>query len=132
MSYTLFNFLDSIALNKVDLYEMDPVAFETDYNAFMVATGLGQHVDCILVANEMNKRPKVSKLMHYDYLRGAISKRKRYGKWIKPKPINEDVKMLSEYYETSMEKAEDILSILTHKQLENIKSSLNSKDEVTR
>jgi hypothetical protein len=96
-----------------------------DYSPIGVNIGLSQHLDTILYVNEMNKWwLYMSPKMHYDYLFYSVRKMKRpFKKWAK-KVKDEDVNMISEYYQINKKKAEDIASILTKDQLKSIKEEM--------
>lgn len=78
---SLFDYLNDITTNKK--YLLDENDNNKNYTPFMINRGLGQHLDTILLANEMNKRPGLSKLMHHDFLWHSVDAKKRFGKWAK-------------------------------------------------
>lgn len=121
MSYSPFDYINSITHTKVDLM-VDPEA-EKAYTPFMVNRGLSYFADTVMYANEMNKSPSANKRMQYDFLRLGIRKKKRFSKWDK-KVVSPTVKMLSEYYDCSVPKAEAMESLHTKEQLEHIKTAL--------
>lgn len=84
----LFDYLSDIGTNKQYLFDEE---VNKNYVPFMINRGFGQHIDTILLANEMNKRSSLSKLMHHDFLFYAIDKKKRYGKWAKSNVPDEDL-----------------------------------------
>lgn len=85
---SLFDYLSDIGTDKAYLFNED---VNKNYVAFMINRGFGQHIDTILLANEMNKRASLSKLMHHDFLFFSIDKKKRYGKWAKATIVDEDL-----------------------------------------
>ena len=99
---------------------------EKAYNPFGINTGLSQHIDSILFANEMNCHwLHISKKMHYDYLFYSIRKMQRkYGKWAKKKAKNEDIEAVAEYYQLNRQKAEQTLRIINDTQLAEIKADM--------
>lgn len=80
-----FEFAKTIHETKQDLMGENPET-ERDYNAFMVNRCLSYYGDTILFANMMNTRHGLPAKLQYDYLRGSISKRRRYSKWHKQDP----------------------------------------------
>ena len=67
---TLFEWLDKINTGKeVELNPDDPYK---DYPQFQILQGLSQNMDTVLLANEMNKRPGLPKMMQYKFLEGAV------------------------------------------------------------
>ena len=80
-----FDFAKTIHEKTGNLMAEDPSA-EKSYNAFMVNRCLSYYADTILQANAMNIRHGLSPKMQYDFLMGAVTKRRRYSKWAKPDP----------------------------------------------
>lgn len=121
---TLFEFLGSInSGDRVDLTGDNPFK---DYAPFQINNGLSQHLDTILLANEMNKRPWLSKEMQYKFFQGSVSKKKRYGKWGKADSAEdkETIDLISEYYEVNNSVAAVYLKILTADQLNQLRKSI--------
>jgi len=85
-----FDFIKSINEKSGNLMDASPDA-ERDYIAFMVNRGLSFSPDTVLYANEMNCLPFSEKRMQYDYLYGAVRRRKRFDKWIKPDTGDEEL-----------------------------------------
>ncbi len=97
------------------------------YSPFAVNRALAQNIDTIMFAAEANKRPKLSKVMHYIFLLKSITKKKRYGKWAK-KVVDEnqeDIQVISDYYQISIEKARRSLKCLTAAQITTMREELN-------
>jgi len=90
------------------------------YLPFMVNRNFSQHMDTILYANEMNQRPHLSKQMQFDYYFYSVRKRKRYGKWPK-KVTEENLELVQGAYNCSMQKALDILRILSEPDIQKLK-----------
>lgn len=118
----MFEFLEAINSGKeVNLDGDDPFK---DYVPFQINNGLSQHLDTVLIANEMNKLSFLPKEMQFKFFLHAVSKKKRYGKWAKVEVVGnpEDVEAVSEYYKINKAKALEYLKILTPDQLQQIKS----------
>lgn len=114
----MLEFLGSInSGDKMVLDEADPYK---DYVPFQINNGLSQHMDTIMLANEMNKRPWLSKEMQYKFLAGVVTKKKRYGKWAKLEvPTNQaDIDTVSEFYSVNKEKAAEYLKLIPETELE--------------
>ena len=62
--------------------------------------------------------------MHFDFLRGAVRKRKRFSKWLK-RESDERVQALIEYYGFSSKKAREALLILTDEQVSEIMKAVS-------
>jgi predicted metal-dependent hydrolase len=116
-----FEFSNSITYTKQDI--MNDLN-EKEYVPFLVNRSLSYHQDCILYANEMNRRFDISHKLQYHYLLNTIRKRKRFAKWSKPELID-DLKIVMDYYSVSRGKAEEYLSILSKSRIETLKKRMN-------
>ena len=116
-----FEFSNSITYTKQDI--MNDLN-EKEYAPFLVNRALSYHQDCILYANEMNRRFDISHKLQYHYLLNTIRKRKRFAKWSKPELID-DLKIVMDYYSVSRGKAEEYLSILNKSGIETLKKRMN-------
>ena len=99
---------------------------EKEYNPFIVNRALSMGMDTVLQANEMNRSPHLEKRLQFDFLLNSISKRKRFDKWQKAEK-SEDLEYVKQYFNYSYPKAVQALSILSPKQLNEIKTILNKK-----
>jgi len=117
-----FDFLNSINDTKVNL--MIDEATEKAYNSFMVNRGLSYFPDTVLLANEMNRLHHASKPMQYSFLINTVRKKKRFSKWVRSQE-HEDLLIVKEYYGYSNEKARSALSVLSVKQLQDIRKKLD-------
>jgi hypothetical protein len=119
---TLFEFLDSINVGtRIELNEDDPFK---DYVPFQINNGLSQHMDTVMLANEMNKRPWISKDMQYAFLANVVTKKKRFGKWAKADSVanQEDIDMVAQHYQINKDKAVEYLKVLKPQDLLEIKN----------
>lgn len=122
---TLFEWLDKINTGKeVELNPDDPYK---DYPQFQILQGLSQNMDTVLLANEMNKRPGLPKMMQYKFLEGAVTKKKRFGKWGKAEEEGnkEDIEAVSEFYQVSHTKAKEYLKLINSDELAYMKKSVS-------
>ena len=96
-------------------------ATEAEYVPFMVNRALSYHKDCVLYANEMNRRHQLDNKLQNDYLLNTIRAKKRpFNKWIKPEK-SEDIACIKSFYGFSDAKARDALRLLTDKQIQELK-----------
>lgn len=116
----LIQFLDSIMVNGTDLLT-DEEAVKA-YTPFVINRGVAQSISTIMFAQQMNKAPGLSKEMHYAYLRKAVPKKKRYDKWPKKEEMGEDLQLIQQVYQVSIEKAQEYLAVLTPQDLAAIKA----------
>jgi hypothetical protein len=116
-----FDFVKSITYTKEDImHDLN----ESEYEPFLVNRALTYYQDCILYANEMNRRFEVSNRLQYHYLLNTIRKRKRFAKWIKPEQID-DLRIVMKYYSISREKAEEYLTILSDQEITILRKKMN-------
>lgn len=121
----LFDFIRSLGESKENLFDEDT---QTVYNPFMVCRAFGQHIDTVMYANEMNKRPDSPKVMHHDFFFYGVEARKRYGKWAKEEKTNEAViEYLKETYSINNDRALEYLSLLSDDEVKAIETRLKSK-----
>lgn len=118
-----FEFVKSIN-EKTGHILADNGDLEKQYNAFLVNRGLSFTPDTILAANEMNVVPFLDKRMQYDYLYSTVRKKKRYSKWIKAEQ-DEVEDLIVEYYGVSRRRASEYASLMTDKDVAEIKAKTN-------
>ena len=121
---TPFDYVKAINYTKSNLIVDDLT--EKEYNPFIVNRALSMGIDTVLQANEMNRSPHLEKRLQFDFLLNSISNRKRFDKWQKAEK-SEDLEYVKQYFNYSYPKAVQALSILSPKQLNEIKTILNKK-----
>ena len=116
-----FDFVKSITYTKQDImHDLN----KSEYESFLVNRALSYYQDCILYANEMNRRFELEVRLQYHYLLNTIRKRKRFAKWQKPLKID-DLKIVMEYYQVSRAKAEEYLNILSENNIAILRKKMN-------
>lgn len=125
---TPFDFINAINFDKRNLFE-DPQA-QKDYVPFIVNRGLSYFHDTVLYANEMNRLSHIDKEMQFEFLRGSITKRKRFSKWSKKTALTDDLTAVQKFYGYSAEKAMEVMSILSKEQIEFIKQQMDKGGRV--
>jgi hypothetical protein len=121
----LFDWLEAINTGKsVEIDPHDPNPFK-DYVPFQINNGLSQHLDTILLANEMNRKPWLSKELQFAFLKSAVTKKKRFGKWAKvEEPTNaEDIETVSQFYSVNPVRAAEYLKLLTPEQISQMRQA---------
>ena len=118
----LKEWLNSINITKNNLIDEEP-DLEKQYPSYIVNRCMSGHIDAILLANEMNKRPNLPKKLQYDFFLNSIRRRKRYSPWLRKEEI-ENLDFVKRYYGYSNEKAKQVLNILTREQLSFIRDRL--------
>ena len=112
-----FDFVNSITFTKKDIM-VDDIS-EKEYAPYITNRTLSYHQDCILYANEMNRRHHLNSRLQFHYFLNTLRKRKRFAKWAKPNVLD-DMKVIQEYYGVSKSKAEDYMKLLSEKDIEEL------------
>ena len=110
-----FEYTNAINYSKKNIM-VDDIA-EKQYNPFMVNRTLSYFNDTVLMANEMNLNHHLDNRLQFDFFINIIRKKKRFSKWNKPETVS-DVEVVKEYYGYSNEKARQVLTLLTSKQID--------------
>ena len=121
---SLFDFLDAINTGKQLDLSGEGDSYK-EYVPFQINNGLSQNLDTVLFANEMNKRPWLSKEMQFKFFLGAVSKKKRYGKWAKVEAVanKEDIETVAMYYDVNEARAAEYLKLLKPEHLEYMRKA---------
>lgn len=119
-----FDYINAINDTKQDIItdSDNPELAEKLYPPFLVNRGLSFFIDTVYLANEMNRYHQLENKMQFDFLINIVRKKKRYSKWFKPQP-DEDVEAVMEYYGYSLDKARQVVGLLTQDQITQIKKS---------
>jgi len=119
-----FDYINAINDTKQDIItdSDNPELAEKLYPPYLVNRGLSFFVDTVYLANEMNRYHQLDNKMQFDFLINIVRKKKRYSKWFKPQP-DEDVEAVMEYYGYSLDKARQVVGLLTQDQITQIKKS---------
>ena len=119
----VFDYVNHILSGKQNLI-VDEES-EKEYIPFLVNRALSYHFDCILFANEMNRRHFLDKKIQNDFLMNTIrSKKRSFIKWTKTEK-NEDVETIKQYFIFNTQKASEALKLLTSEQIEEIKEKVS-------
>jgi len=123
--YELKDYLKAINETKQPLLDTDDIMWEKKYPPYVINRCLSQHVDSIMMANEVNMRHGLNKRLQFHFLLNSIRKRKRFGgKWTSTAK-SKNLEYVKEYYGYSNAKAKVALDILDRKQLNLIKEKLD-------
>jgi len=94
-----------------------------DYVPFVINRAMSNFVDTVFWSNEMNRLHTLSKELQYAYYIAVVRKSKRYSKWYKPKK-DKQVEIVSEYYDCNIDRAKEIVGLLTDTQVEELEKRL--------
>ena len=120
-----FDFVNSINHKKNNMMrdtENDELA-ESSYVPFLTNRSLSYFPDTLFYANQMNILHTTDNKLQYEYLLNSIRPKKRFANWVKPED-NDDLEMVKMYYGYSNKKAQQVLSILSSAQKEEIRTKL--------
>ena len=121
--YPLKDYLNSINQTKEYLMDEDP-GWEKNYPSFVINKCMSQHLDTIMIANEMNQYPSLDRKMQYDFFINIVRPRKRFSPWGKKQKVK-DLELVKQFYGYSTEKALQAMRILSPDQIEIIRDKLN-------
>ena len=114
-----FDYVNSILQNKKPLI-VDELT-EKEYQPFLVNRSLSYHKDCIMYANEMNRRHFLDKKLQFDFLLNTVRSQKRpFAKWAKAEK-NDDLECIKQVYGFSDTKAREALRLLSNEQIQQLK-----------
>jgi hypothetical protein len=118
-----FDYVNAILQNKKQII-VDEIT-EKDYVPFMVNRSLSYHKDCIIYANEMNRRHFLDKKLQNDFLLNTVRSSKRpFAKWVKTEK-SEDVDLVKLVYGLSDSKAREALRILSEDDIKLLKEKFD-------
>ena len=119
-----FDYVNQILYGKKDLI-VDELT-EKDYIPFLINRSLSYHKDCIIYANEMNRRHFLDKKLQNHFLINTIRSHKRpFAKWVKSEK-SEDIECVKLVYGLSDSKAREALRLLSDEQIQQLKEKTNT------
>lgn len=119
-----FDYVNAILQNKKQMIVDDLT--EKDYIPFLVNRSLSYHSDCIMYANEMNRRHFLDKKLQNDFLINTVRSRKRpFAKWVKSEK-SEDITCVKLAYGLSDSKAREALRLLSDEQIQLLKEKTDT------
>ena len=114
-----FDYVNSILQNKKNLIVDEQT--EKDYVPFLTNRSLSYHRDCVLFANEVNRRHFLDKKLQYDFLLNTVRSQKRpFAKWAKSEK-SDDIECIKHVYGFSDSKAREALRLLSKEQIQQLK-----------
>jgi hypothetical protein len=114
-----FDFVNQILQGKKQLIVDEQT--EKEYSPFLTNRSLSYHADCIMYANEMNKRHFLDKKLQNDFLLNTVRSKKRpFAKWVKTEK-REDIECIKLAYGLSDTKALEAKRLLSNEQIQKLK-----------
>ena len=119
-----FDFVKEILQGKKQLIVDDLT--EKEYNPFIINRSLSYHKDCVMYANEMNRRHFLDKKLQNDFLLNTVRSQKRpFAKWIKIEK-SDDLECIKQVYGFSDSKAREALQLLSKDQIQQLKEQTDT------
>ena len=114
-----FEIVSAIGYSKNrDDYPEDVV--EDIYNEFLINRTLSYHADCLVYANEMNRRHQLDKWLQFQFYLNSLRPRKRFAKWEKANKVD-DLDTVKLAYEYNNRKALQVIDLLSDEQINELK-----------
>lgn len=114
-----FDYVNTILQSKKNLIVDSET--EDSYVPFLSNRSLSYHNDCVMFANEMNRRPFLDKKLQYDFLLNTVRSKKRpFAKWVKQEK-DDDLACIKQIYRFSDQKAREALRLLSDEQIKKLK-----------
>lgn len=119
-----FDYVNAILQNKKQII-VDELT-EKNYVPFIVNRSLSYHSDCVMYANEVNRRHFLDKKLQNDFLLNTVRSRKRpFAKWVKSEK-SEDIECVKLVYGLSDSKAREALRLLSDEQIQLLKEKTDT------
>lgn len=119
-----FDYANSILQNKKNLI-IDELT-EKEYQPFLINRTLSYHKDCVLYANEMNRRHLADKKLQYDFLLNTVRSQKRpFAKWAKSEK-DDDLLTVKAFFGFSDVKAREALRLLKPEEIKLLKEKMST------
>lgn len=117
----LFSIANDLSFGKKYIYE------EGIYNHYITTIYFSLFRDTLFMANKGNSLQNTPDRLLHDFYYYSIPKRNRYTKWPK-RDDDKNVRLVSQFYKYSFQKAKSVVELLTKEQLEKIKEELKQME----
>jgi hypothetical protein len=109
----LFDYLDALTDKKIPFDSTDD-DFVKSYDPYIINRFISMNESFVMLVNEINKYPNISKEAHYNYFLSFLPKRKLYFKYIKKqKDLTEkEVNYVASYFSVTTREAKEYIKIL--------------------
>jgi hypothetical protein len=119
-----FDYVNQILQGKKQLIVDEET--EKKYSPFLTNRSLSYHLDCIMYANEMNRRHFLDNKCQNDFLLNTIRSKKRpFAKWVKAEK-SEDLECVKIMYGLSDAKAREAIRLLSDEQIQQLKEQTDT------
>ena len=121
---TPFDYVNAIMNGKNQMIVDEET--EDAYVPFLTNRSLSYHKDCIMYANEINRRHFLDKKPQFDFLLNTVRSRKRpFVKWVKAEK-SEDLSCIKQIYGFSDAKAREALRLLSDEEIQKLKKQTDT------
>ena len=117
-----FDFVKSVSSDKTDIM-VDDIE-EKAYQPVLINKSLSYHQDSVFFTNEMNCRHGLDNRLQYVFFLNTLRKRQRFSKWSKPY-VSKKLDVVKQYYQMSTREAKDLYTLLSDKELRELKDRMN-------
>tara|TARA_B110000444_G_C18718414_1_gene537229 strand:- start:444 stop:836 length:393 start_codon:yes stop_codon:yes gene_type:complete len=117
-----FDFVKSVSSDKTDIM-VDDIE-EKAYQPFLINKSLSYHQDSVFFTNEMNCRHGLDNRLQYVFFLNTLRKRQRFSKWSKPY-VSKKLDVVKDYYQMSTREAKELYTLLSDKELRELKNRMN-------
>ena len=117
-----FDFVKSVSSDKKDIM-VDDIE-EKAYQPFLINKSLSYHQDSVFFTNEMNCRHGVDNRLQYVFFLNTLRKRQRFSKWAKPY-VSKKLTVVKDYYQMSTREAKELFTLLSDKEIRELKNRMN-------
>lgn len=109
----LFDYLSALTEKKLPFDPKDDDMVK-GYNPYIINRFVSMCEAFILLVNEINKYPELSKKTHYDFFLSALPHRKQYFKYVKKEKdlTEEDIDYVANYFEVTPREAKEHIRVL--------------------
>ena len=118
-----FDFVKSVSSDKTDIM-VDDIE-EKAYQPFLINKSLSYHQDSVFFTNEMNCRHGLDNRLQYVFFLNTLRKRQRFSKWSKPY-VSKKLDVVKDYYQMSTREAKELYTLLSDKELRELKNRMNT------
>ena len=117
-----FDFVNAFMEGK-NLFDQEGTD-EKAYVPFLINRALSYNINTLFYADELNYYHRIPPRTQAKYLNSSIKRSPRkYVSWAKPDKTD-DVLLVSEYYEMSLPKARQALSVMSDKDIQSIRDQM--------
>ena len=117
-----FDFVKSVSYDKKDIM-VDDIE-EKAYQPFLINKSLSYHQDSVFFTNEMNCRHGLDNRLQYVFFLNTLRKRQRFSKWAKPY-VSKKLTVVKDYYQMSTREAKELFTLLSDKEIRELKNRMN-------